>query len=70
MNKKIYYGGIGIFVFGIILVIFGFIFTGDFVYRYFKSNLFNTYPISPIIIFLGTLLVIVGIVFAVFGKKI
>lgn len=70
MNKKIYYAGIGILVVGIILIIFGYIFTGDFVYRNFKSNIFNTYPISPIIILLGVLLFISGVVFSIFGKKV
>lgn len=70
MNKKIYYIGIGIIVVGIILIIFGYIFTGDFVYRNFKSNIFNTYPISPIIILLGVLFFISGVVFSIFGKKI
>jgi len=70
MNKKIYYTGIGFIVVGIILIIFGYIFTGDFVYRNFKSNIFNTYPISPIIILLGVLLFISGVVFSIFGKKI
>jgi len=70
MNKKIYYVGIGVLVFGIILIIAGYIFTGELVYRYFKSNIFYTYPISPIIILLGVLLFISGIVFITFGKKI
>ncbi len=70
MNKKIYHTGIGIIVVGIILIIFGYIFTGDFVYHNFKSNIFNTYPISPIIILLGVLLFISGLVFTIFGKKV
>lgn len=70
MNTKIYHAGIGVLVFGIILIIAGFIFTGEFVYRHFKTNLFNTYPISSIIMLLGALLIISGIVFIIFGKKI
>jgi uncharacterized membrane protein YoaK (UPF0700 family) len=70
MNTKIYHAGIGVLVFGIILIIAGFVFTGDFVYRYFNTNLFNTYPISSIIILLGALFIISGIVFIIFGKKI
>jgi hypothetical protein len=61
MNKKLYKPGIGVLVVGIILIIGGYIFTGEFVYNHFKSDIFNKYPLSVIIILLGVTLFLLGV---------
>ncbi len=61
MIKKLLKAAIGILVVGIILIIGGYIFTGEFVYNHFKSDIFNKYPFSVIIILLGITLFLLGL---------